>query len=96
MSTGKQLRDYRKKSLLVHHDDAFSTAETLKTNRPKAILFVNLFVIFKIAYTIVVKIAINDQKVHPLDISLIRTMVLGFLSFIAAKISGSGFSVPRH
>lgn len=67
---------------------------SLKTNRPKAILFVNLFVIFKILYTIAVKIAINEKNVQALDISIIRTIILGALSVITAKVNKSSFYVP--
>ena len=99
ISKKEQLNHIRRQSLLLNPysgDDAMKNLSSLKTNRPKAILFVNLFVIFKILYTIVVKIAINDKHVQPLDISIIRIIILGVLSLITATVSGSSFSIPKE
>ena len=69
--------------------------QTLTTNRPKAILFVNLFVFFQILYAIVIKVSINDMHIHPLDISLIRVSVLLTISLITALCFNNDFKIPK-
>ena len=70
-------------------DDSFQAcdqAETkeltvLKTNRTKAVIFINIFAVASFAFTATLKIALTEKGIHPLDMCLFRTLMMFFGSF---------------
>jgi hypothetical protein len=52
----------------------------LKTNRKKAIIFANLYMIFHFAYFCCAKISMKSFDVNGLDLCLFRTTVVCFTS----------------
>ena len=68
----------------------------LKTNRLKAIIFMNLFAILMPLYQLLVKIATNEKGVSPLDVIVARTFACLTGSIIVAKSSGHSFFVKSE
>ena len=58
----------------------------LKTNRRKAIIFINLYCICAFAYGVVTKFSINKHNVNALDVCLIRTFCMIVSSVILVLV----------
>ena len=65
----------------------------LKSNRRKAIIFINIFAVTMFIYTTMLKVTINDHKVNALDICLIRTFVMLVGTLILACSMGASFFI---
>ena len=68
----------------------------LKNNRPKAILFQNLFCIFQTAYLASAKHGIGTLKVNPLDQVISRNLLTGTVSYLIACYCRESFFVKEN
>lgn len=78
--------------LIPKQEDAKDTPK-LKSNRGKAILFMNISHVFMFLYMASGKYAINEYHTNVLDMCLFRTFSLGIVSAIIAKSCGVPFYV---
>jgi len=63
----------------------------LKTNRAKAVIFVNIYSLALFFYTAILKHTVNSEGVNALDICLIRVVILITGSVVMARTSGASF-----
>ena len=67
----------------------------LTTNRKKAIFFCNIYAIALFIYTTLLKILINEKKVNPMDICVIRTLVMLLGTLTIALCMRQSFHVEK-
>ena len=73
-----------------------SVSRVLKTNRPKAIIFANIFSLAMFIYNTLMKIAINENGVNPLDLSLIRSFLTGVFVFLIARKTKQSYYIEKE
>ena len=62
-----------------------SANRVFKTNRPKAIIYANIFSLAMFIYNTLMKIAINENGINPLDLSMIRSFITGVCVVLIAR-----------
>ena len=65
----------------------------LTTNRKKAIFFQQIFCLTFATYSALLKYTMNEKRVNPLDICMLRTLVLFVFSVIMGYATGCNFGV---
>ena len=67
----------------------------LKTNRPKAILAINIFAFTLFLHQVTAKVAVHEKHINALDLELIRTVTITICAYINTKALGYDFHVPK-
>ena len=73
-----------------------SANRVFKTNRPKAIIYANIFSLAMFIYNTLMKIAINENGINPLDLSLIRSLVTGVCVVLIARKTQQSFYIEKE
>ena len=67
----------------------------LKTNRPKAILAINIFAFTLFLHQVTAKVAVHEKHINALDLELIRTVTITICAYINTKSLGYDLHVPK-
>ena len=91
-----------------NNDDDFVKADTfknsttlqsgsaeLKTNRLKAVLFVNLCYFAMFFYNVFLKVAVNEKGIYPFDICLVRTILMLIFCTVLMFASKESFYIEK-
>ena len=68
----------------------------LTTNRKKAIFFQQIFCLTFATYAALLKYTMNEKRVNPLDICMMRTLVLFLFSIVLGYATSCDFNVPSN
>ena len=67
----------------------------MKTDRNKAVLFVNLSYFAKFFYNVLLKVAVNEKGIHPFDLCMVRTVLMLLFCTIMMLFTGESFHIER-
>ena len=76
-------------------DQEQSVSVPLKSNRTKAVIFINVYAFTNFVYSALVKIVVRQKKVDQMDICLIRTFVMLVGSFIFTRSVGASLVIEK-
>ena len=68
----------------------------MKSNRLKAVLFINLSYFAMFFYNVFLKVAINEKGIHPFDLCLVRAVMKLILCGALIVATGQSFHVQRR
>ena len=88
-SSGKEIEDD------FERQEVRSPLLSLKTNRPKAILAINIFAFTLFLYQVTAKVAVHEKHINALDLELMRTVTITICAYINTKALGYDLHVPK-
>lgn len=68
----------------------------LKSNRKKAVIFMNLMALFQFAYYTLMKMGVTQHNIDPLDICLTRTFFVVICSFFIALCTKASLQIKSE